>query len=398
LTNLPVPVRIGYNFIGWFTAATGGIEVTTSTAFVGSTTVYARWREVTVGSPSNAPPATPGGSNSTGSGSASGSALTSAEIKILTELTKEQRDKIDTGIALQILRAVAGVGKLEGDLKEIFETNISTALAIEILRYVAGQPSFIDPNAYILTVNHYYDDGFELRFQNASTNINNYQNTVSSILRDVFRLLIINDTIEKYDSTADKHRRATINVISHNALGDNCPCKARGVGIEDCEIRHLITSDFQRQLGDINTSQIAWSGHVFIDNKREKARSCFWGDPWYLIYMSVNNVTGNAPNYTTLSDNDVISQRYIHTLLHEIAHHIGANDHYCYERPTLGIKCTNDYCFPHTRNGTLAPPCVMTSRREDFLELDRHALFCGDRDCVGLITANLRTNFRRDES
>jgi uncharacterized repeat protein (TIGR02543 family) len=44
LTNLPTPVRIGYNFIGWFTATTGGTQVTINTAFTGNTTVYARWR------------------------------------------------------------------------------------------------------------------------------------------------------------------------------------------------------------------------------------------------------------------------------------------------------------------------------------------------------------------
>ena len=43
LASLPTPTRSGYVFNGWFTAATGGSEVTTSTVFTANTTVYAQW-------------------------------------------------------------------------------------------------------------------------------------------------------------------------------------------------------------------------------------------------------------------------------------------------------------------------------------------------------------------
>jgi uncharacterized repeat protein (TIGR02543 family) len=45
LTTLPVPVREGFGFDGWFTAATSGNEVTTSTVFYQSwgRTIYAQW-------------------------------------------------------------------------------------------------------------------------------------------------------------------------------------------------------------------------------------------------------------------------------------------------------------------------------------------------------------------
>ena len=45
LVGLPVPVRDGYIFDGWYTAANGGNEVTVSTQFSGDTTIYARWIE-----------------------------------------------------------------------------------------------------------------------------------------------------------------------------------------------------------------------------------------------------------------------------------------------------------------------------------------------------------------
>ena len=43
LSSLPTPSRTGYTFKGWYTAASGGTKITTSTNFTGATTVYAQW-------------------------------------------------------------------------------------------------------------------------------------------------------------------------------------------------------------------------------------------------------------------------------------------------------------------------------------------------------------------
>ncbi len=40
---LPIPGRTGYEFAGWFTAKTGGTEVTTNTVFTSDSTIFARW-------------------------------------------------------------------------------------------------------------------------------------------------------------------------------------------------------------------------------------------------------------------------------------------------------------------------------------------------------------------
>ena len=41
--TLPTPTKEGYSFEGWFTAETGGYEVTPNTVFYENTTIYARW-------------------------------------------------------------------------------------------------------------------------------------------------------------------------------------------------------------------------------------------------------------------------------------------------------------------------------------------------------------------
>ena len=46
LTNLPIPVLIDYEFMGWYTAADGGELVTVNTVFTGDATLYARWKQV----------------------------------------------------------------------------------------------------------------------------------------------------------------------------------------------------------------------------------------------------------------------------------------------------------------------------------------------------------------
>jgi len=43
LTTLPTPTRSNFNFNGWFTAATGGTAVTTTTTFNANTTIFAQW-------------------------------------------------------------------------------------------------------------------------------------------------------------------------------------------------------------------------------------------------------------------------------------------------------------------------------------------------------------------
>lgn len=45
LAELPVPVRAGYSFDGWFTAAYGGVQVTTDYEFDADTTIFAHWTQ-----------------------------------------------------------------------------------------------------------------------------------------------------------------------------------------------------------------------------------------------------------------------------------------------------------------------------------------------------------------
>ncbi len=60
LSSLPSPTRSGYTFQGWFTEASGGTPITTSTVFDEDTTIYAQWkRKKSSNRPSSSRPTTP---------------------------------------------------------------------------------------------------------------------------------------------------------------------------------------------------------------------------------------------------------------------------------------------------------------------------------------------------
>lgn len=47
--SLPTPTRIGYNFLGWYTEASGGTKVTEITIFTNDVIIYAHWDKISVG-------------------------------------------------------------------------------------------------------------------------------------------------------------------------------------------------------------------------------------------------------------------------------------------------------------------------------------------------------------
>jgi uncharacterized repeat protein (TIGR02543 family) len=47
LSSQPQPLRDGYDFVGWFTSATGGTQIGADTVFTADTTIYAQWSVTT---------------------------------------------------------------------------------------------------------------------------------------------------------------------------------------------------------------------------------------------------------------------------------------------------------------------------------------------------------------
>ena len=54
--ELPIPVRSGWTFNGWFTAVSGGIQINIATVVTANATYYAHWTEIPITPPTPDPP------------------------------------------------------------------------------------------------------------------------------------------------------------------------------------------------------------------------------------------------------------------------------------------------------------------------------------------------------
>jgi uncharacterized repeat protein (TIGR02543 family) len=66
LATLPTPTRNDYSFNGWFTAATGGTQITPSYVFDRDTVIYAQWTYIGGSTPPSVSPSSPGSSGGKG--------------------------------------------------------------------------------------------------------------------------------------------------------------------------------------------------------------------------------------------------------------------------------------------------------------------------------------------
>ena len=56
--ELPIPVRSGWTFNGWFTTASGGTQISAETVITANATYYAHWTEIPITPPTPDPPST----------------------------------------------------------------------------------------------------------------------------------------------------------------------------------------------------------------------------------------------------------------------------------------------------------------------------------------------------
>ena len=123
LTNLPTPTRDGYTFDGWFTKATGGEKVTTSTTFSENATLYAQWSKDSSGDSGVTPtpdPDKPGDDNNTDSDNSTGNedTVTNPDGSTTTTITKEDGSSSTTTVGTD--------GKVESEVT-VSEEAVSNA-------------------------------------------------------------------------------------------------------------------------------------------------------------------------------------------------------------------------------------------------------------------------------
>ena len=128
LAALPTPTRSSYTFNGWYTAATGGIQITTNTIFTSNATIFAQW-------------AYAGGGGGGGSYTSSAPTTISAPAVPLAPLSPFTDVAADAWYANAVLHVFTSKLML-GTTDTLFSPNtpVTRAMAATILYRLAGSP------------------------------------------------------------------------------------------------------------------------------------------------------------------------------------------------------------------------------------------------------------------
>ena len=183
---------------------------------------------------------------------------------------------------------------------------------------------------YAYSINHYYDNGFNVRFPNGASELPEYQRVVSNALLRIFGLSTNVNGIQMYVSAADSCCGTPVTVSETTT-----PCTHDPVHKNRTALMTHMASSYG--YGTNTTVKSIWTGHNLVVN-----RAVSFPSPDYTIVL--------PPQSTTRAGR-------IYMLMHETSHQLGATDHYCYEDGTNG--CTNLDCWSCYFNYSVRPTCIM---------------------------------------
>ena len=211
------------------------------------------------------------------------------------------------------------------------ETGITASVEIDELIYSAQYT--VSVVAYTATVNNYYDAGY--RFRNgesssaSSSNINYYAAQVANRYLQLFGLQITLNNASEYTSLADtcfNTKESKIIITETNT------CNHFG-GLHT-KRENLISAFEYQHSGTSTVTNVLWSGHriVSVDDddinpntNTDYNRSCWVPSSKIICMLTISASPSGRYNSATS------------TLMHELAHSLGAPDHYHEE--TLRFLC-----------------------------------------------------------
>ena len=216
------------------------------------------------------------------------------------------------------------------------------------------------PPAY--TMEHYVDEGFEVRFPDAEARVANYHGVVADKLNKLFGVNILTPPpIVPIRSAADDCK---ITVTSGN-LADPC------YHSPNCLTQGVLFTKFINKNGSGGTNKLVkylWTGHILKDNERS-------------LYRPVEQWSLMTPWFVSSTPPSEIRKEYIYDLMHETSHALGVPEHYCFEDPV--DNCSNLLCT-RCHGGTV---CFMMATRPDIEAININILYC--KNCIDTINAHL---------
>lgn len=212
---------------------------------------------------------------------------------------------------------------------------------------------------YTYYVNHYYDQGFGVRFayidSDAEELIYSYQKKAAERFLRIYNVQVI-PNFTSYSSSADTCKIMTYGGVYVGNCGETCKHTST----------HLTTTVLRNDLsnGTTTTSVTIWTGHKMKDNARSNSNSTRYSiviTPWLT---------------STLSTAGDTERENVFDLTHEQSHQLGAPDHYCYGVGSSGV-CSNEHC-DECRNGYSKPRECLMSKRYDVSTLTDQNMYCSD--------------------
>lgn len=239
--------------------------------------------------------------------------------------------------------------------------------------YIVERTSTVD-TTYSMSVIHYYDAGYSTRFTTALYYISLSQNTVSSILEEVFSLGITPD-YNTYQSAADDCKIETYGSVTSANL--TATCGHSTAHLTTAKLRSELVTD--KGAGTTTTSKVLWTGHILPGNPSSNSLSSN-----HTVIITPRHTT-DSTTFTNLSSSEILAESRF-SLLHELSHQIGAHDHYCYNSSTSSSgECSNPYCYKCYGDG-IKPFCAMTYRLI-LANYEADELYC--EGCKNLISSHL---------
>lgn len=237
---------------------------------------------------------------------------------------------------------------------------------------------------YLMTQYHYFDKGFDKRFENAESRIYDYASVLNNVMMDLFKLKVC-PYVEPYTSAADNCKNLSYGSVTPNNLTNACP-KTNGHGVlkeKSCtttiSLRNQLISD--KSNGSNVVTKAVWTGHIMDGHLSSNSEPT----SHTLVFTTANTVQYNSStgSYTKKSPSNI---RYytLYELVHETGHQLGLIDGYCYKDFQNG-KCTNKNCFSCRK--LPIPDCIMSKIKSP--EEDK-TLFCDD--CKKTIENHLRSH------
>ncbi len=228
----------------------------------------------------------------------------------------------------------------------------------------------VDPQ-YSFNIQHYYDEGYEIRFDNVPTDIAEYQAVCSAIMFELFDL-DTGFTIENYTSCADECTGTPVTLaLTKQVCSHTASHKTRNALFNESCLEHASRSNI--------CTNVVWTGH-----KLDTGSSASYTNN-YVVVIAIGMVTDSNYNNKSAA---VIRDERIYTLLHELAHQLGAPDHYCYDESSDDCNNPTNDCYRCDNGMTTMPNCLMSYRMDDLEELlennDLSGIFCDQ--CLSAIS------------